>query len=207
MAQASPPRTRNPRGEGSRLRDDLLDAAAELMARHGSLDKVGVRAVAAEVGVSPTAVYRHFANHTDLLLASVQYCFLEFGRRMAEARASTDDVYDRLVACGHTYVDFALEEPGKYRVMFSNRVELPEPEEPSGMFAFEMLVDTVADILGARGDDRDAEFVAVQVWTWIHGIVDLMGNHPEMQLWPEPELLMDRLLTALGLDRPDAPSP
>ncbi|MFV2039432.1 MAG: helix-turn-helix domain-containing protein, partial [Acidimicrobiales bacterium] len=63
-------RPRSPRGQGKQLRVELLDAAAELMAKHGSLDKVSVRAVAHAVGVSPTAVYRHFDNHTEMLWAS-----------------------------------------------------------------------------------------------------------------------------------------
>ncbi len=197
-------RERNPRGQGARLRVELLDAATKLMAQHGSLDKVSVRAVAAAAGVSPTAVYRHFENHTDLLWSAVQYCFEEFAARMEEARASTDDVYERLRNCGRAYVEFATEQRGKYRVMFSNRVELPPREEPVGINAFEQLVDLIADILEARGDDRDPHFVAVQVWTWIHGIVDLLGSHREADIWPEVEPLLEELRHRLELDPPAA---
>lgn len=194
MAQATqePARERNPRGEGARLRVDLLDAAAELMAEHGSIDKVSVRAVAAAAGVSPTAVYRHFDNHAELLWAAVNHCFEEFAAVMLEARASTDDVYEQLERSGEAYVRFATEQTGKYRVMFSNRIELPPREEPVGTYAFDHLIDLIASILQARDDDRDPTFVAVQVWTWIHGIVDLIGNHAELDMWPEiPPLLLE----------------
>lgn len=192
-------RPRSPRGEGDSLRVDLLDAAAELMAVHGSVDKVSVRAVAGAAGVSPTAVYRHFENHTDLLWAAVQHCFDEFARTMVEAAAGSDDVYERLHLSGQAYIEFALQERGKYRVMFSNRVPLPEREEPVGSHAFDDLVAKVSDILDARGDDRDAEFVSVQLWTWIHGMVDLIGNHPELDKWPDIEPLLDEMQQRLDL--------
>lgn len=169
------------------------------MAAHGSIDKVSVRAVAAAAGVSPTAVYRHFENHTDLLWAAVQYCFDEFARAMAEATAASADVYERLRLSGRAYVEFALEERGKYRVMFSNRVPLPEREDPVGMHAFEDLVDKVRDILDDRGDDRDPEFVSVQIWSWIHGMVDLIGNHPDLDTWPDVEALLDEMQQRLDL--------
>lgn len=195
-------RTRNPRGQGARLRTELLDAAAELMSRHGSIDKVSVRAVAAEVGVSPTAVYRHFDNHSDLLWSSVKHCFSEFSAAMLEAQASTDDIYDKLRRSGDAYVRFATEQTGKYRVMFANRVELPPAEEPVGIAAFENLVDQIRAILVDRGDAREPRFVAAQVWTWIHGIVDLLGSHPDDDMWPSTDELLDEMVVRLQLDRP-----
>ncbi|MGB3737621.1 MAG: helix-turn-helix domain-containing protein, partial [Ilumatobacter sp.] len=56
---ASRVRQRNPRGEGDQLRTDLLEAGADLIAEHGSVDGISLRAVARRTGVSPTAVYRH----------------------------------------------------------------------------------------------------------------------------------------------------
>lgn len=168
------------------------------MAQHGSIDKVSVRAVAAATGVSPTAVYRHFDNHMDLLWEAVQYSFDEFGAVMHAADAASTDIYQRLRACGEAYMRFAFEQRGKYRVMFSNRVELPPRAEPPGTDTFQHLIGLVTAILTDRGDDRDPHFVSVQVWTWLHGIVDLMGNHSELP-WPDPALLLDELAERLDL--------
>ena len=52
-------RQKSARGQGDRLRRDLLEAAANLMATHGDIESVSLRAVAREAGVSATAVYRH----------------------------------------------------------------------------------------------------------------------------------------------------
>ena len=193
----SPTRRRNPRGQGDRLRTDLLDAAADLMAQHGSVDKVSVRSVAAVAGVSPTAVYRHFDNHTDLLWASVHHSFAEFALAL-ECSADAADPFDRLAHMGHAYIDFAMNHTGKYRVMFSNRVPLPPTETPPGVQTFELLVEVVEACLAKRSDPRDPSYVSTQLWTWIHGMVDLMGNHPDVMQWPDvDQLLLDM---CVGLD-------
>ncbi len=193
------PRVRNPRGEGGRLRTELLEAAADLMARHGSIDKVGVRTVAAAAGVSPTAVYGHFEDHSELLWASVQYCFDEFTAAMAEAEQAGSDPFDRLALVGEAYLRFATDNRGKYRVMFSNRVEMPDRPERVGALAFDNLVRLVGDVLRARGDDRDGRFVAVQVWTWAHGIADLMGSVEPADEWPHPDDLFAEMRERLEL--------
>ena len=207
---ASAPRQRYARGEGDKLRLDLLNAAAELMATHGTLDGISLRAVAREAGVSPTAVYRHFDDHLDLLRDSVAMCWGNFYRAMREARESSDDPFVTFRASGEAYVRFAMEHHGQYRVLFSNTIDLAmTPEELGadidaddvdnvGMAAFQLLVDQVAEILALNGDDRDPFFVAVQVHTWIHGIVHLCGNHPDMA-WPPIPDLMDGLRESLRL--------
>lgn len=188
-------RERNPRGKGARLRVDLLNAAAELMAEHGTVEGVSLRAVAARAGVSPTAVYRHFEDHHELLRAAVAYCWSEFSRTLREGADTADEPFARFRAMGDAYVDFAVNEPGKYRVLFSNRLDVDGPDKADdGVDAFSMLVGGVAELLAANDDPRDPFFVATQVHTWIHGIVDLCANHSDLG-WPS----YDRLLDELGL--------
>ena len=64
-----PARTRNPRGQGDRLRVALMDAARDLLLELGDQDKLSVRAVTARAGVAPNALYLHFADKDELLSA------------------------------------------------------------------------------------------------------------------------------------------
>ena len=195
-------RERNPRGQGERLRVDLIDAAVDLIAETGSVDGVSLRAAAKRAGVSPMAVYNHFADKDAVLVAAVEHCWDEF----QEAIAVTLDEPEpsaRLRAAGDAYVRFALEHPGRYAVMFSGTRNLPERAVPIGMSAFDTLVAMVADILDARHDGRDPAFVAVQVHTWIHGMVSLLGCAPDGP-WPSTDTLLDDLMVRLGLGAPTA---
>ena len=190
-------RERNPRGQGERLRVDLIDAAVELIAETGSVDGVSLRAAARRAGVSPMAVYNHFADKDALLVAAVEHCWDEFQAAIA-ATLDEPEPSARLRAAGDAYVRFALEHPGRYAVMFSGTRNLPERAVPIGMSAFDTLVAMVADILDARHDGRDPAFVAVQVHTWIHGMVSLLGCAPDGP-WPSTDALLDDLMVRLGL--------
>jgi len=192
-------RDRNPRGQGDRLRTDLLDAAADLLAETGSIERVSLRAAAKRAGVSPMAVYNHFEDRDALVDAAVDHCWAEFRHRLAAVALAEPDPARRLRATGDAYVRFALEQPGKYAVMFSGRTDgVAEREVPVGMTAFDDLVALIADILADRGDGRDPEFVAAQVHTWVHGMVTLMSCHPEGP-WPTIDALLDDLVVRLGL--------
>lgn len=193
-------RERNPRGQGERLHADLLDATVDLIAASGSVEGVSLRAAAKGAGVSPMAVYNHFADKEALLEAAVEHCWTEFRAVIAAARDEPDPAA-RLRAAGDAYVRFALDQPGKYAVMFSGTTQLRERAVPVGMSAFDDLVAMVTEVLGANHDDRDPRFVAAQVHTWLHGIVSLLACAPDGP-WPTSEALLDDVVVRLGLGPP-----
>src|SRR5947199_7637735 len=73
-------RQRNPRGQGERLRDDIIEAASRLLADPAA-PPLTLRAVAREVGVAATSVYLHFDDIESLTLATVNHLFGELTRR------------------------------------------------------------------------------------------------------------------------------
>lgn len=200
-AGASSPRQRSARGEGDRLRSDLLEAAADLIAEHGSVEGISLRAIARHTGVSPTAVYRHFSDHSELLQAAVRRCWYTLLHNLDAARRGEGDAFDAFDRCGTAYANFALEEPGRYRVMFSNSVEIEAETSIVSKATFMLLVDLVQQMLRVLGDGRSTHIVAVQVHTWLHGIVDLNCSHPDVE-WPPIEAQLVGVRDALGLVRP-----
>ena len=213
MGTSTPTRQRSARGEGDRLRVDLLESAADLLAEHGNVAEVSLRQVARHAGVSPTAVYRHFDDHMSLLRESVLYCWGNFYDALRQAQESSDDPFDALENAGAAYIKFAFDSPGQYRVLFSNNIDLGfdsgatmgEPGSGPGLSAFQILIDLVGAILQARDDDRDPFIVAVQVHTWMHGMVHLCSNHPGAP-WPPMDDQMQGLRHALELVPRDAAS-
>jgi AcrR family transcriptional regulator len=183
-------RQRNPRGEGDRLRAALMEAAAELLLEHGSVRGLSVRSITARAGVSPTAMYLHFANKEELVRAVSLACFQElwdFLREAAEAHG--DDPRAELRAIGAAYLEFAQSRPGHYRILFATagRVAAAGPpgpaEEDPGTAALELLVGATARCLH---DGRDPEAVAQQLWIGVHGFVTLRLALPHLD-WPDAE--------------------
>jgi len=197
-ARTSPHRQRYARGEGDKLRVDLLDAAAELIATHDSIESISLRAVARRAGVSPTAVYRHFDDHLDLLRQAVDHCWSNFRDTMRAGRDSSDDPFVAFRQTGDNYVDFALNHRGQYRVLFSNRIDLGVDNGTSAIEAFDILVELISAILTTNGDTREPYDVAIQTHTWIHGMVDLISGNPDWA-WPDTSTMLDGLGIALRL--------
>jgi len=95
--------------------DRILDAARASFSA-GGVDAVTVRGVAAEVGITPMAIYRHFAGRDALVDALV----LEGLDRWAERLAMVDvaDPLEWLFASGDEFLAFALEEPRRFEAAF-----------------------------------------------------------------------------------------
>lgn len=193
-------RARAARGEGDRLREELLDAAGALLAETGDADRVSIRGVCARVGVTPPSVYLHFEDKDALIFA---VCGREFARLdsfMAEAAAGATDPVDALRRRGRAYVEFGLEHPEHYRLLFMSRhsgIRKPEaqPELP-GTDAFQHLVDAVEACIdaGEFPPETDAYAAATTIWTAVHGVTSLLITLPEFP-WGDVDDLIDRSCT------------
>ena len=177
-------RRQNPRGEGGRLREELLEAAEHLLVLHGSQRAVTVTAICSEVGCTPPALYRHFADKHTLLLDVCDRLFDRYREAVAAAERRTRDPHRRLVAIGEAYIDFALDNPGVYRVLFMHgaedqpRTTIP-PMGDSGATMFGHLRECVA----ARLPGLDAHEAAAAIWSVVHGAVSLVIAKPDFP-WP-----------------------
>ncbi len=84
-----------------------------------------LRSVAREVGIAAPSIYTHFADRDAIRWAVVERVFAELARRIEQGRDSGgDDPVDQLVGGAEAYVDFGLEHPARYRVLFAS--EFPE---------------------------------------------------------------------------------
>jgi AcrR family transcriptional regulator len=189
-------RQRNPRGQGERLRDDIIEAASRLLADPAA-PPLTLRAVAREVGVAATSVYLHFDSIESLTLAVVNHLFAELIRRQGEITET--DPRQRALAGALVYCEFGLAAPGHYQLMFATPLPLPDytPEHFPGWTAFHQLIERVAACIGTDPEDPRAFFTAQLVWQQLHGIVSLRISRSKFP-WPPLEetvvAAVDRLL-------------
>jgi AcrR family transcriptional regulator len=185
-----PRRHRNPRGQGERLRDDIIEAASRLLEDPAS-PPLSLRAVARAVGVAATSVYLHFDDVDSLVRAVADRHFGELARMQDAASRELTDPCAQVRAGALSYCEFGLAHPGQYQVMFSNPMPLPPPgpdgvrEQVPGRSALDRLVEAIAACLGCRPGDAASVQTAVLVWQQLHGIVSLRISRP---LFPWPPL-------------------
>ena len=196
MSSAAAGRPRARKGEGERLREDILRETERLLIRTGDQEAVSIRAIASAVGVTPPSIYLHFADKAELIfqVCALHYAALDAAIEEA-ARAGTDPL-DELRLRGRAYVRFGLDHPEQYRILFMSKPwKTPASWGPEAMLenaAFSHHLDAVTR---AFPDADDPHLVAISLWIVAHGIVSLLISNPEFP-WPDVDALVDHLFMA-----------
>jgi AcrR family transcriptional regulator len=198
-------RTRNRRGEGSRLRDEIVSGAVALLDETGDETSVTLRAVARRVGISAPSIYRHFADQPSIMLAVVEQAFDELEAELRGAReAAGNDPRARIFAVCTGYLEFARKRPGRYRTMFGG-LWMPDLEASSlteadmqalGQGSMRLLAEVLRDCVAAGiATSTDLSADAVALWVGLHG---LAHQQSVTVSFPWPADIAERLVVALA---------
>jgi AcrR family transcriptional regulator len=149
------------------LRRALLDEALVTIRAEG-VSALTLREIGARLGVSRTALYRHFADKRALLTAVATEGFRMLRERLVAAWNEGGHRPEAFHAMGVVYVRFAVSNPSHYSVMFGGFVEPGECDaelavEAAG--AFQALVDAVA-VLQREGEVRGDDTVLMAKFVW-----------------------------------------
>lgn len=191
-------RKRKGRYHHGNLRRALIDEALKTIRKTG-VSGLTLRGAGAALGVSRTALYRHFADKDALLAAVAREGFIALKASLDAARRSALELADQLTEMGAAYVRFAIESPSHYRVMFGGFLDRCKDEPDliaDAGAAFQALVDAILDLQRARlVRQDDARQLSRFVWAAVHGIAMLAIDG---QLGPDPD-------AGLALYRDSAP--
>lgn len=173
------------------LRNALVEAAARL-AEEGGPKSVTVRAAARAAGVTPTAAYRHFENHDQLLQETKRRAMERMEAAMREyvrALPATDDpvlrAFGWLGAVGRGYIHFATTEPGLFRTAFEQGGSILDGEVLAKTDApFRMLVEGLDDLVKVGHLSPEFRPMAeITAWSAVHGFSMLVIDGP-LADWP-----------------------
>lgn len=160
------------------LREKLV-AATEALIRERGVDGFSLREVARRAGVSPAAPAHHFGDARGLLSEVALLGFQEFGDALAAGDAlGGSDPAARLYEQGKAYVNFALKNPARFQLMFSNGKCDPaykNLDEISNR-SFRVLEKAIRAAMGLTGSDEmppDGYGYLMAVWSCVHGFAHL----------------------------------
>jgi AcrR family transcriptional regulator len=189
--------------ERQALREQILDAAREMFATHG-VEATTMRAIARKIDYTPTALYYHFKDKDALI---TEICHRDF-RRLAHQFVQlgrVDDPVERIRWTGRAYVEFGLENPQHYRMMFmtthTHDTDVPEKNNPEED-AYAFLRVAVQEAMAAgrfRPEFQDADAMVQMLWAALHGVVSLhvAKQHDNWVEWRDPRETADALTTVL----------
>ena len=177
------------------LRTALLGEGLRLV-EEGGAEALSLREVARATGVSATAVYRHFPDKRALMTALAQ----EGVRRLGEAQAAVaaQGGAGAFTAIGRAYVDFALANPGLFRLTFTHPgIDIGDPVNDK---AASLLHDHALEM--AHGDKRLARVIGLRAWALVHGLALLILDGRI----PRDDALIDATIAAAAQGE-DSPCP
>jgi AcrR family transcriptional regulator len=206
-------RRRAPRGSGEQLRDEILDAATDLLLETGHAKSVSIRSVAQRVGVTPPSIYLHFVDKDALLDAVCARYFEKLDEEMQRVAVDQPSTIDVLRAQGLAYVRFALATPELYRIATMGEGRPGSDVDATlNSSAFVHMRNSVESLM-REGiyPAGDPTIAALELWTVAHGIAALLISRPYLP-WGDVEQFADRVMKAVccghvvsGMVDPDAP--
>jgi AcrR family transcriptional regulator len=167
--------------EKEETRRKILDAARELFVELG-YEAVTMRKIAEKIGYSPTAIYFHFKDKEALIRDLCEHDFRSLAAQFVRIAKIADPI-ERLRKAGLAYLEFALEHPNQYRLMFMTPSPLPNPVEDTHIQrgnpeedAYAFLQWTILQAIDEgrlRPELRDGEMMAQAAWASLHGLASL----------------------------------
>ncbi|WP_111732756.1 TetR/AcrR family transcriptional regulator [Roseovarius amoyensis] len=194
------------------LRQALVEAALELIEERGptgfTLSEAAKRA-----GVTPAAVYRHFAGREDMIAEAARQGYAIFADMMQYAyqQGQPSDLAS-FEATGRAYLAFARRHPGHYIAMFESGISVNRTPELAAIATraravLERAAEELSRHIPPEKRPPPAMFSA-HIWALSHGVVELFArNSPGTQSPFPPEDLLETgigiYLRGLGLIPPD----
>jgi AcrR family transcriptional regulator len=191
-------RRRAPRGSGDLLRDEILDAATELLLDTGHAKAVSIRSVADRVGVTPPSIYLHFQDKDALLDAVCGRYFEKLDDEMQRVSAAQSSNVEVLRAQGLAYIRFATETPELYRIATMGEWRSDSDVDAAlASSAFEHMCATVRALIDeGTFPPGDASGIALELWSAAHGVASLLIAKPHLP-FGDVEAFADRVLRAV----------
>ena len=148
-----------------------------------------MRKLAKEVGVTAPAIYRHYDGREAVLADVVRHAHRTFITTIYRA-LEAPTAHERMARAAQGYLDFALEQPRWFMIMFSGperlgMKSLPDDIESMGSAIHQFWMDRVTECMraGILKEGNPTE-TSITMWAHAHGLVQLfhqgsLGNDPD----------------------------
>jgi len=160
------------------LREDILEVSRNLLVKDG-FGKMSMRKIANRAGVSATSIYLHFQNKDELLLALIESSIAKLSSALEKNLIDSDDSITKLEKMAQSFMDFALENPQEYEIIYMVRPE-EMPKFPKEKFQqirkiYQLLADIISEgkRAGALNVD-DPLMSSYMIWAQLHGVASVI---------------------------------
>jgi AcrR family transcriptional regulator len=190
------------------LHQVIVDVTRKLLVERGDPDKVSISEICRRAQCTPPSIYHYFPTKQILMHAASLVGFREFNLHLDTLAAKAKTGFDDIMLRMHAYLDWGLDNPAEYRVMFRRQVvlnpsvfrtrnpEVPqlhlnailaigddgirnEPEQPISAGLIPVHNAIVrAQEEGSIPDTVDGPTMTLLVWAQVHGLTMLGISNP-----------------------------
>jgi AcrR family transcriptional regulator len=154
----------------------ILDAALKLFIDEG-YENVSIRKLADKIEYSPAAIYLYFKDKDEIFFTLHREALDKFYQAQLTVQ-SIQDPYERLIAHGRAYIQFAIDNPELYDLMFIMKEPVKNLSTPdqwkTESRSYDLLKKNVKECIEANLiANTDVEIVSFSLWAFVHGISSL----------------------------------
>ncbi|MDG5487784.1 TetR/AcrR family transcriptional regulator [Sphingomonas sp. BGYR3] len=149
------------------LRAELIELASRRIEETG-IEGLSLRELAAAIGVSPGAPYRHFSSKEDLLHELAEREIERLGEAYRKAQAADLPPRERFKMACRSYLEQALQRPQSFRMVFMTDRYLNPTTSADSIPSYALFVDLAVAASG-HADRRRGEILALTSWAMLHG--------------------------------------
>ena len=158
------------------MREAILNAALKLFSDEG-YDNVTMRKIADKIEYSVGTIYLYYKDKSEIFFELHNRGFAEFYKKQLSVQNIKDPI-ERLYAHGEAYVQFAMEYPEYYDVMFISRTPSKELKKNDhwieGERTYDLLKLNIKQAMEAgHFKGVDLEVAAFSLWSFVHGMASL----------------------------------
>ncbi|PKN52514.1 MAG: hypothetical protein CVU55_04520 [Deltaproteobacteria bacterium HGW-Deltaproteobacteria-13] len=191
--------------EIEKTRGRILDTALEIIIKEG-FNNLSVRKIASRLGITATTIYNYYTNKDEINLMIRIRGFEKLYDLLTKRSAPLKKIEDRIKAMIHAYIEFGLNNPSYYDIMFNLHTPkyldyvgtemepLAYSEKQISIRIFTLFFEPISTYMNVTGKNKD-QFLTYQLgkfWSDMHGLITLHNSRLYHEVLDDVETFIEK---------------
>lgn len=160
------------------LKQRIVEGARQVLLSDGYRN-FSLRKIAREIDVSATSIYLHFENKDELVHTLMEEAIERLNNQLEKSITTLDDPISKLETLAHEYINFALEHPREYQVIYlissEEMTRYPKEKFRKARKGYEIVTDVLKEgVESGLIAEQKPRIAAYTFWAQLHGVMSVV---------------------------------